>query len=199
MSTISEETTLTPKQKAQAAIEALGLTMEAKFVPFSQSRNKAEKHKSLNWIVAIKRNGRDVLTTDYMAGAGHCPAYKTTKPPMGWQRDLKHWKHYAEAHECENGFAAKIFGFGASDFDGIQSDKKKPILPDIADVLYSLSMDASVLDHASYESFASEYGYDVDSRKGEAIYRACLELALKLRAAIGEAGLAQLAEAFQDF
>lgn len=87
----------TAKQTAQAALDALGLTVESVFVPWSRSRNKGEKSPSLNWIVTVKRNGKDVLT------------------------------------------------------------------------------------------------------KGETIYRACLEIALKLRAAIGEAGLAALQNAFQDY
>lgn len=44
-----------------------------------------------------------------------------------------------------------------------------------------------------------ELGYDPDSRKAEAIYKACLEIALKLRNALGEDGLAKLREAAQDY
>ncbi len=231
MPKISEETTLTPKQKAQAAIEVLGLTMEAKFVPFSQSRNKAEKHKSLNWIITIKRNGRDVLTTDYGAGCGHCPAKASKAPATYRAKDrfradgkpypgtTSNYRRPTEAErladfldewraaECESGIAMEYSSLtGEGSFKPrrikgpVEFQKSTiPILPDIVDVIYSLSMDASVLDHASYESFASDFGYDADSRKGEAVYRACLEIALKLRAAIGEAGLTQLAEAFQDY
>lgn len=165
----------------------LGLTMETAFVPFSQSRNKAEKSPSLNWRMTIKRNGKEVLTTDYSAGSGHCPAGQATQPPVGWQGDLKQWKRYAVARECERGFAAKVQGFGA------------PILPEFADAMCSLSADSSVLNHDGFESWASEFGYETDSRKAESIYRHCLDIALKLRSAIGETGLATLAEAFQDY
>ena len=42
-------------------------------------------------------------------------------------------------------------------------------------------------------------GYDPDSRKAEGIYRACLELALKLRNGLGEKLLAELREAVADY
>jgi hypothetical protein len=58
----------TPKENILRVANELGLTMEAKFIPFSLSRNKDEKHANLNWLVTIKRNGRDVLATDYSAG-----------------------------------------------------------------------------------------------------------------------------------
>ncbi len=66
-------------------------------------------------------------------------------------------------------------------------------------MLYSLSLDSSILDHPNYESWAAEYGMDPDSRRGEACYRLCLENTLKLRAAIGDDGLRQLSEACQDY
>lgn len=184
----------TAKQTAQAAIDALGLTVESTFVPWSQSRNRGEKSPSLNWIVTVKRNGRPVLTTEYMAGSGHCPHYR--KPvPANWNRSERDWQPLVLAWECENGFKARADMFGGL----FRADNSVPILPDATRVIYSLVMDSSVLDHATFESWAGEFGYDLDSRKGEASYRACLEIALKLRAAVGEAGLAALQDASQDY
>jgi hypothetical protein len=75
----------------------------------------------------------------------------------------------------------------------------KAIMPDTADVLHSLVSDSSVIDHPTFESWADEYGFDADSRKAEQSYRDCLAIALALRSAIGEAGLEQLREAFNDY
>jgi hypothetical protein len=61
------------------------------------------------------------------------------------------------------------------------------------------SRDSEVIDHPNFESWASEIGYDADSRKAESIYRACLEIALKLRSALGDRGLKELREACQDY
>lgn len=186
----------TPREKIQTAAQALGLTIEAQFVPFSQSRNKNEKQPSLNWIVTLKRNGRDILTTDYGAGCAHCPSYNK-KPPHAWDRPDSMWQPTVLRWECENGFAATFttFGFSKSNIP----NRLNPIQPDMVDVLCSLASDSDVIDAGGFESWASDFGYDTDSRKAESIYRACLDIALKLRAAIGDDGLRQLREACQDY
>jgi len=173
----------------RAAIESLGLTIESVFVPFSQSRNKAEKMPSLNWRVTLKRDGREVLTTDYMAGPAHCPAYKrkqrATERPNDRREEI--------AHECETGKTARRAQAHGAILSG------KPILPDPLDVLYSLTMDSDVLDYGTFEEWAGSFGYEADSRKAESIYRACLEIALKLRNGVGDAGMARLREIFEDY
>ena len=68
-----------------------------------------------------------------------------------------------------------------------------------ADVLHSLVSDSDVLNYNSFESWASELGYDLDSRKAEGIYRACLSFSLALRNGLGEQLLADLREAVQDY
>jgi hypothetical protein len=158
-----------------ATIEGLGLSVESEFVPFSRSRNHGEKVRNLNWRVTIKRNGRNVLTTDYSAGMAHCPSYKP-HPTVDENKRI--------AFECEH---------------GLSSRGGKPLAPKPADVIYSLVMDSGVLDAGGFEQWASEFGYDADSRKAEKIYRDCIDIALKLRAAIGDEGLSLLREAFQDY
>ena len=174
------------KKLARDAISALGLAVESVFVPFSQSRNKAEKNKSLNWQVTLKRNGLVIITTDYSAGSGHCPA------------DKKKWFSPSEranaiSRECELGKAqtqnSRLQMFSES----------APIKPDHVSVIWSLVTDSDVLEHSSFEEWASNFGYETDSRKAESIYRACLEIALKLKAGIGNDGLEQLRLAFQDY
>lgn len=157
--------------------EELGLTIESEFVPWSKSKRAAEPEPSLNWRVTLKRGGRPVLTTDYSAGQAHCPSYV--------------WKQAGDIdgavlvrRECETGRNA---GLGWL------------LLPDLADVLACLATDAEVLDFASFEEWADAVGYDSDSRKAEAIYRACLEMALKLRQGLGEDGLQRLREAAEDY
>lgn len=174
------ETVISPKERITKTAAELGLTLKSVFVPWSLSRSAGEKHPSLNWKVTLRRDERDVLTTDYGAGCGNCPAYKAMKP---FQRDTL-WGEQQIKHECETG--KSTLG-------------KFLILPDDGDVLHSLAMDASALDHSTFESWASDCGYDADSRKAEEIYRACLEIALRLRAAVGEDGLKKLQDACQDY
>lgn len=177
-----------PKDKILQTARELGLTMTAEFVPFSQSRNKGEKYPSLNWRVTLLRgkthNSVPVLTTDYSAGCAQCPSYK--------QGDRAIHRAERVAWECEHGKRSTLLG-------GMVVGTGKVLQPDFADVLSSLVMDAGVLDSSSFEDWASEFGYDTDSRTAEKLYRACLEIALKLRNSIGEAGLASLRDACQDY
>lgn len=193
----------TPREKLQAAITQLGLTIESVFVPFSQSRNKGEKHPSLNWKVTVRRqyapgHVHDVLTTDYMAGCAHAPGYGK-KPSIHWDRPARMWQMAVAAWECEHGYQAAYFSYASGFTRANVGGKHKPIHPDAVDVLWSLTQDSNVLDAGGFEEWAREYDYDTDSRQAEATYRACLDIALKLRAAIGDAGLQLLRDAGQGY
>jgi hypothetical protein len=188
---MTTETTLTPAERVEAAMKELGLSLSYKFVPFSMSRNKAEKQPSLNWLVTLTK-GSQALTTDYSAGCGHCPACKR---PLAKNTSYdKRLKQEAIAEECERGKPLRWTVLGWMPPNGA-----KAILPKDADVMHSLSLDASVLDAGTFESWASELGWDTDSRAAEATYRACLDIALKLRSMIGDAGLRLLQDACQDY
>ena len=185
-----------PEQKRERVTAAMlrerwGIVVKSEFVPFSKSRNaenikgKGPDGMSLNWRVTVCKltpkgdHGRFILTTDYSAGIAHCPSY-TQRLRSGFTAS----EAEAIRRECEQGKAHQ---------------RLKSIEPDTADVMYSLVSDSDVLDYPTYEEWGPNLGFDVDSRKGEAIYRACLEIALKLRAGLGEAVLAELHEAYQDF
>lgn len=210
------------KVEIDATLARLGLTVESVFVPFSASRNKAEKHKTLNWRVTLKRNGRDVLTTNYSAGIAHCPGHEAT-PPAGYRgRDRRNhngalypgtssayrrasaaetvadFREFLCAAECESGVAMQYdSAWGAADFK--PAKPAKHIKPEPRDAIYSLVMDCDVLDAGGFENWAGDLGFDPDSRKAESIYRLCLELALAMRAALGDSGMAELRNAFQDY
>lgn len=181
------------------AIEALGLSVRAEFVPFSKSRNAAEERRTLNWRVTLVFNNEnygparqgDILTTDYSAGIAHCPSYKQNtrnSAPFGRRAT------YGQAIEFETERGKKAMpGYAAPIRPGYD------IEPDATDVIYSLVMDASVLDAGGFEDWATEYGYDTDSRAALATYQACLEIALQLRAGIGQTALEALQTAAQDY
>lgn len=175
-----------------AVMTKLGLTVESVFVPWSQSRNQKAKPKlsdySLNWRVALKRNGREVLTTDYSAGIAHCPSYKQGGRRITYEANAVIW-------ECEHGKAA----FVGQNTGTIMPRNKTPLQPKAADVLSSLVSDSAVLDAGGFEAWARDCGYDTDSRQAEAIYSACLDIALKLRSALGDDGMRELRSALEDY
>ena len=161
------------KETIEKCAAELGLTLKAVFVPWSQSRNAGEKRPSLNWSITLHK-GSQRLTTDYMAGSGHCPSYK--------QGTLMVHEADMIRRECETG-----------------QSRIRPIAPELADVLHSLASDADVIHYPGFEQWAADTGYDADSRKAESIYRACLATALKLRAMLGNEGLERLREACRDY
>lgn len=209
----------------QETIERLGLTIRAEFVPFSKSRNAESEWQSLNWKVTLQRNGRDVLTTDYGAGIAHCPGYGAKVAPTAFQphsyrnasgkpyagtssayrfptagETLSQYREAIAKAECESGFPMEIDPYGRGPENVFKRKPKAPAIePNPVDVIHSLVMDSSVLDSGTFEQWAAESGYETDSRKAESTYRACLEIALQLRADIGESGLEELRNAFQDY
>ncbi len=58
--------------------------------------------------------------------------------------------------------------------------------PSIADVLGSLMVDASAIDHITFEDWADNFGYDLDSRKAERTYNVCRETGARLVEMLGE-------------
>jgi hypothetical protein len=71
--------------------------------------------------------------------------------------------------------------------------------PKVADVLGCLLSDASSVASArSFEDWAYDLGYDLDSRRAEKIYWACEQSAGNLEWLLGE-NLAELTEAAQDY
>jgi hypothetical protein len=190
----------TPRDLILAWADQHGVTMTAAFVPYSQSRSAkalpdGKPWRSFNWRVTLARAGRVFLETDYSAGSGHAPAQKAGRAILmhsGYSEGVA--REMLTEWEIEHGFPGIWFSACIH-----RQSRAAPIMPDLADVLYSLSSDASVIDYGGFEQWASEFGYDTDSRKAEGIYRACLECALKMRNALGEAGLEALAAAAQDF
>ncbi len=181
---------MSAKETLQQAIDELGITVEAVFVPWSESRSfkpgASVLERSLNWRVTLKRGERVICTTDYTAGIGNAPSYK-----QGVRVSLD--GEAALIHETARGTRAKPSANLGHVFSGA------PIMPDTCDVVYSLVSDSSVIDHSDFESWAGEYGYDADSRTAESSYRACLAIALQLHAAIGDTGIAKLRKACEGY
>ena len=174
-------------------LREMGITVESIFIPFSNSRNKDEKYKSLNWKVTLKINGKGVLTTDYSAGIAHCPSYNKNAP-SGFSRSQSVFQRLVTDAECEIGKPVKKLSWS-----GTCLHDSKYIEPDAVDVLFSLCMDSDVLNYTGLEDWADCMGYDKDSRKAESIWRDCLTIALSLRAALGESGLSKLQTIFEDY
>jgi hypothetical protein len=167
-------------------LSAMNVTLAAEFVPFSQSRNKDEKGPSLNWKITLRKDGRDVLSCDYMQGCAHCPAYNLSVKEAGNRDSIL--RDNLIRRECETGKTARPALIGGKKIDP----------PDLADVFYSLLLESSAIDSGGFADWCAEYGYSEDSIKARAMFDSCIDTALKLRGAFGESTLAQLRELFED-
>lgn len=167
-------------------LDAMGITLAAVFVPFSQSRNKAEKSPSLNWRITLRKDGRDVIETDYMQGSGHCPAYHGLRDGLGSAAHAQ-----AVALECETG-KRTLKGWP------LRSARAAVDAPDVCDVLHSLLLDASALDCRDFADWCADMGGNSDSISARATYDACIATATKLRAAFGDKTINELRELFAD-
>lgn len=153
------------KEERTAALEALGLTLTAAFVPFSESRNAIPREdgkmwRSLNWEVTIRKDGKKLLRTDYSQGEAHTPAYKDFA--KGASRTCVDVNN-AIQYECEHGRSSWKF-----------NENRVPD-PTLLDVCYSLAMDAQS-GQESFSDFCSNLGYDEDSRKAEVTWRTCADI-----------------------
>ena len=187
-------------------LEAMQIEYSAEFVPFSQSRNKDNKDKSLNWTVTLKRHNV-TLTTDYMQGIAHHPFYKQTWGKLSKEQQMK---QMAIEHSAENGSLYRFFGNLYNNYlpayikrkdrkEGESLRTQRLPKPDLKDVLHSLILDSNVLQHDSFESWAGEFGYDEDSREAKKIYQACLKIALKINQMFTTEEREQLQEFYQDY
>lgn len=169
-------------------INQLGLTYTATFVPTPQPEDK-EKHPQLHWLCTLTK-GRQSMTIPYHQGCAHVIGYQQFQKNR-YERGL----HDAMIREaCETGVVRTDWKK-----DPYISRKVKQPKPKLTDVLYCLVTDSSVLNTSGFEEWASDFGYDTDSREAEKTYRACLDQSLQFKSLIGQAALDTLRETFQDY
>lgn len=171
----------------QEFIELHGLTIESQRIPMrtdlaGDSFGKGAYH----YLVTIKNRDEGLYSFPYSMGSAH-----VEKIPFG---------------------NIKLLGLGIrnrKDYDSIplpgsrrgvtlwqeeaQKVVFKPKAPDLATVLDCLASDCSGIDSASgFEEWASELGYDADSRKAENIYNACRDSYRKLEHMLGRTAMQSL-------
>lgn len=174
-------------------LDAMGVTVSCVFVSWSASRNKAEKQPSLNWRVTLKIRDREVVTTDYMQGSAHCPAYKN--PSRFANGKVDQWKTDRRiADECNTG---RVHTCLTKNGNYIGKAGKLIDPPSVVDIMHALLNDSSVLNAGGFTDWCSELGFNPDSINHKAIYDACVEIALKLRAAFGDKTINELNQLFE--
>lgn len=176
------------KQAVEAALSALGLSVSVKDGP--NPHNK-DDWQGVQFTLDVLKGGKPVFETTYTLGLGYVKLNRGALAlTMDERRFLEAWQAKPHAKFRDTDLQTRI---------ACKLAKAQKLTPNAADVFYSLTMDADVLDYATFEEWAACFGYDPDSRKAESVYRACLSIALQLRNTVGEAGMSALRDAYQDY
>jgi hypothetical protein len=170
----------TDKQVAELLASAK-IPYSAKFKPMSQPTAKRPTDLQVHWTITIGSH-----QFDYQTGIGHLPKRFEKLANSKMASDFGTLQA-----ACELG----VEGLTLSN----RWHKRPETHPTAASVLYCLLSDSDALDSPTFEEWASDLGYDTDSRKAEQIYRACIENGLKLRRVLGESNMVKLRELLQDY
>lgn len=152
-------------------IEQLGIKCDVKM---TGPRVKDDNWPCLSWCFVFS-NGRHSEAFEYFTGTGCGP--EISEQDLRWNFEgvaniPKHNRHNLK----DKMVLATIAAFAA---------RKKKWTPDPIEVLWSITRDSDALE-MTFEDWASEFGYDADSRKAEKTYRACQDNALRLKKILSE-------------
>lgn len=178
-------------------------------MPQSASRNSAEKQPTLNWRITLTSANGNTLATDYSQGIGHVPGYCHACTTYE-HRLLQAYQNNAAITGTYPAVAAGRLGQTktwkparplrySSGSNGRFIEMRPLPTPPVADVIHTLILDSSVNESTSFEDWASEFGYDTDSRDAERIYNACRLIARDYCRLFTAAQRAHLADLLQDY
>lgn len=181
--------TATEPETLSAIAARFGITIESsaprgEVEPAQSKDSKPWPH--IAYDVTLKRNGRSIWSGPYRLGIGHVKGFPHGRLSMHDWSILDPVGHAARMPYNASAEARIAEGLA----------KKQKITPKLDDVLNSLLMDGSAyFDASTFESWCDEYGYDADSRKAEAIWKACDEIGRNLARAFTAQELEELCEA----
>ncbi len=132
-----------------------------------------DSQNMLAWLAWFWRKGRSEASAqcfDYYTGIGCGPELSEQELSRSFPLVANVPKH--NRYNIKNKTLLAEVAFYAA--------TKAKWTPDPLDILWAISRDGDAIE-MTFEDWASELGYDVDSRKAEKTYRACQDNALRLR------------------
>lgn len=164
------------------ALVEMPITAECKFIKFEPGPAKVDglsnydhSFGTYHWLVTLRLNGQS-MTIPYSTGTGHCvePGEShsyTYRGVSGFSRAPKGWRYDR---------SVDAVAFRKAWF----ADKRSARVPELADVVGCLLSSSSGAEQA-FEQWASDLGYDTDSRKAYDTWQACRNEQLGLRVLFG--------------
>lgn len=134
---------------------------------FERKDQSVVLHYLWSVIVTNAKNGK-YLITDYTMGCGHIDA--RCKTPSYWK--------------LKDGVPIPIWPWGTTDDDELAYTKARPTKPELADVVYSLFVDAESIRDTTLSEFCEEFGYQ--GLEGLEVYRTFERNAAQLRELFGK-------------
>lgn len=151
---------------AETFIARYGLRMDVAPAPSNPNMDDMPEG-SAHWAVTIHGPGGK-LDIPYSMGPGH----------RRWKRGATPKAYKEFASQKVGGPAVKPYFGGCSLYAAEHFDRwTEPTPPDLPGVLECLSSDWAGVEGQTFEDWASDLGYDTDSRKAERVYRVTLETA----------------------
>lgn len=180
-------------EELKQLIASLGLEMSVLSAPFNPNMPEDMFH----WVCCITRPNGGLLNTAFSTGGGLLKVrdklLRPTFSDVQYNDLLKAKKQLGSVYyDFKLGKFVNYYGRTSQWDAGVYSLVFEAKPPTIEDVLSSLALESSVLDYATFEEWATDFGYDTDSIKAEKTYRACLENTLRFRNFLGEENLKKL-------
>ena len=164
------------------------LQMNAEYIP-QDIDNPLHKNVNawLRWKITLTNNNNS-MEIDYSQGLGYIPDFEYNNRTLSYNDYISQVLKTGKYKKGENRYRFSIYG---KSFNLPE--------PNLLDVLNALVTDSEVLDHPNFESWADEFGYEIDSQKTKQIYHLCLSNALKFQYLVGAENISKIREILADY
>jgi hypothetical protein len=186
------QTTPKTKEDRSAVLAKLGFAIQVSGpFPGVEEEGHEKPWVHIAYTVRLTHNDKEILVTPYRMGVGHVDI---KKPVRSWmfkpdeEALLYTWQKKPHAEFKDKQLHAEV---------ACKLAQAQKVTPSLADVLYSLLMDATAYGQ-TFEDWCCEFGYDTDSRRAEKTFRTCEAIGRRL-AKVDKDTLAAAREILQDY
>ena len=131
----------------------------------------------ISYVVAVDHAGQEVWKGNYHIGVGHVDPKKAGNAWNGFQASKLTESERAMLHAWQTRPGVKFSDPLNQAKLAAKLAKMQSVTPQLEDVCHSLLSDgAAHFDSLTFEEWASDLGYDTDSRKAEKTFTACVEI-----------------------
>lgn len=172
----------TVESETSERLIAMGFSIISEFTAPSDNASDWQK-KCINHSVIVSYQGTVFYNGPYSYGLGHLPGYNHNDRSVAYAGKVQ--------FAIRKGKWIKNGKIG----NATNSVPK----PKLADVMYSLHSDASVIDECSFSDWCDSLGFNTDSITDKATYDTCLAQSLRFINVVPLSVRTELSELFEDY